>query len=166
MAHARVVVLLSCFCFSPAPFAAWTVSKADSTGSMATAYIENSARQRTEIFLDERNFVYIRLRLSAGFETLATSSCPTFQIDNRLPLYHYALGDKCAIDNKTATITLGQISDKAINSLVLHRFMNGNLVSFRYTIENGQYREAEFSLRNSKQALKGAIGADTKISVD
>ncbi|MFT4564044.1 MAG: hypothetical protein ACI9BW_003806 [Gammaproteobacteria bacterium] len=162
----RIVLLLSCVCCSSTVFATWSVSEGDDAGSVVTAYSENSGRQRTEIFLDDRNSVYLRLQLGAGFETLARSSCPTFQIDNRVPLHHYEAGTQCTIEAKAATITLGRISDKAIHSLVLHRFMNGNNVTFRYTIENGQYRQAEFSLRNSKQALKRAIGADTQITVD
>ncbi|MFT4583003.1 MAG: hypothetical protein ACI915_002412 [Gammaproteobacteria bacterium] len=166
MVRATVVALLTWLCFSPTLFAAWSISEADGEGSVDTAYIENSARQRADIFLDEHDVVYLRLRLSAGFETLTRSSCPTFQIDKRLPLHHYAVGKQCSIDSKDATIVLGQISDKQINSLVLHRIMNGNKVTFRYTTENGQYRKAEFSLQNSKQALQGAVGADTEVTVD
>ncbi len=160
-------ILLVFILIGPGPaMAAWTTRAPDESGLDPVAYIANDAGQRAEVFLVDGDIVYLRLVLGEGFETFAESSCPTFQIDKRIPMHHFAVGQRCAIAAKNATIQLGKIVDREIESLVLHRFMNGNRVTFRYTIHNGQYREASFSLRSSKQALLHAIGADSRVLVD
>jgi hypothetical protein len=146
--------------------AAWTTVKHQDTALPPIAYTENIIGQRTEVSMGQNNAIELRLLLGAGFETFAASSCPTFQIDDRVPLHHFEIGIRCVIEKKIATFHLGQITDDEIDSLVLHRFMNGNIVMFRYTVNNGRYRRAEFSLRNSNQALKQAIGADTRLLVN
>jgi len=157
------IFLLAC---AQACSAAWTTVEHQDTALPPIAYTENIIGQRTEVSMGENNAVQLRLLLGAGFETFAASSCPTFQIDDRVPLHHFEIGIRCEIDEKIATFHLGQITDAEIDSLVLHRFMNGNIVMFRYTVNNGQYRRAQFSLRNSKKALKQTVGADTRLLVD
>lgn len=147
-------------------FAAWSVFEPSVPGASTIAHTENAAGQRIEVFVEENGAVVLRLELGSGFETFSRANCPTFQIDTRTPVHHYPVGDGCYMSEKLTRIELGSITEGEIDSLVLHRFMNGNNVTFRYTIENGQYRQAEFSLRSSKQSLKRAIGADTRINVD
>jgi hypothetical protein len=150
---------------SPA-LAAWSVHEPSVIGASTVAYAENSTGQRIEVFVEENGTVVLRLQLGSGFETFSRANCPTFQIDTRKPMHHYEVGNGCYISAKLTRIELGAIADGEIESLVLHRFMNGSDVTFRFTVENGQYRQAQFSLSSSKQSLKRAIGPDTRIIVD
>jgi hypothetical protein len=149
-----------------AAMAAWTTRARDEAGLKPVAVATNKTGQRAEIFLGDQLTIYLRLELGAGFETFAETNCPTFQIDDRKPMHHFEIGGRCAIAAKKATFMLGRIENSEIKSLILHRFMNGNKVTFRYTVNNGQYRQAAFSLRASKQALKNALGFDLRIRVD
>lgn len=146
--------------------AAWTIRDPEVAGLNPVAYAANSTGQRAEIFLGDRNTVYLRLVLGGRFETFNASNCPTFQIDKRKPMHHFDVGYRCAIVAKMATFMLGRIADREIKSLVLHRFMNGNRVTFRYLVNTGQYRQTSFSLSRSKQALTQALGSGTRIRVD
>ena len=65
-----------------------------------------------------------------------------------------------------AADVFGEIVDRGIRSLVVHRLLNGNAVTFRYTESNGQYRQAEFSLSRSKQAMRKLLGYPLKVEVD
>jgi hypothetical protein len=146
--------------------AAWSVHEPSVAGASSVAYTENSSGQRIEIFVEENGTVVLRLQLGSGFETFSRANCPTFQIDTRKPMHHFEVGNGCYMSEKLTRIELGTIAESEIESLVLHRFMNGNNVTFRYTVETGQYRQTRFSLSSSKQSLKRAIGPETRIIVD
>lgn len=147
----------------PAAYAAWQTTV---TGDRAVASIDGEHGQRLELFVDAQDAIYLRLTLGQGFETFAAASCPTFQIDERQPMHHFDPGPDCTIASKSATFSLGEIVDRGIRSLVVHRLLNGNAVTFRYTVSNGQYREAKFSLSRSKQAMRKLLGYALKVEVD
>ena len=165
MANKPISLLLLLLTVTDTATAAWSTIEAGDINLIVVAVNKNSQGQTTEVFLGTGQTVYLRLSLGTGFETFGITSCPTFQIDSRLPLHHFDVGERCIINKKVATFELGKISDDEIESLVLHRLMNGNNVAFRYTINSGQYRRAQFNLDRSKQALTRVIGADTHIVV-
>ena len=166
MAGTRLFVLALCLLGTHSAMATWTVHDQEELGLNPVASAESANGERVEIFLGDRNIVYLHLQLGAGFETFFESNCPTFQIDDRKPMHYFEVGYRCVIVAKRATYLLGRIIDQEITSLVLHRFMNGNRVSFRYSVKNGQYRQTNFSLGSSKQALTRALGSDTRILVE
>ena len=166
VAGRRLFVLVLFLLGSAQVMAAWSVDDPTELEGNPVAYATSATGQRAEILMGDRNTVILRLRLSAGFETFAESNCPTFQIDDRKPMHHFEVGHHCAIVAKRTTYLLGQIIDSEITSVILHRFMNGNQVTFRYTVKSGQYRQASFSLNSSKQALTRALGSDTSVLVD
>ena len=135
-------------------------------GERTVASVSNERGQQLELFVDDLDVIFLRITLGQGFETFATSSCPTFQIDNRKPMHHFDPGPDCAVASKNVTFALGEIVDQGIRSLVVHRLLNGNAVTFRYTESNGQYRQAEFSLSRSKQAMRKLLGYPLKVEVD
>lgn len=147
----------------PPAHAAWDT---DATGERTVAAITNEHGQRLEVFVDERNVIALRITLGQGFEAFAAATCPTFQIDDRIPMHHFVPGPECVVAGKTATFPLGEIVDQGIRSLIVHRLLNGNAVTFRYTVSNGQYRQAKFSLSRSKQAVRKLLGYPLKVEVD
>lgn len=161
--HWLPIILFLLSCVLPAAQAAWETTVA---GEHAVASINGEHGQRLELFVDERDTLLLRLALGQGFETFAASSCPTFQIDERKPVHHFNPGPQCAVASKTVTFSLGGIVNRSMRSLVVHRLLNGNAVTFRYTIANGQYREAKFSLSRSKQAARKLLGYALKVEVD
>ena len=166
MAGTRLFILVLFTVGSHNAMSAWTFRDQAELGLNPVAYAKSEAGQRVEVFIGDRSTVFLRLVLGAGFETFAESSCPTFQIDQRKPMHHFEVGYHCAVVAKRTTYLLGQINDSEITSLILHRFMNGNQATFRYTIKSGQYRQVSFSLGSSKQALRHALGSDTRVFVD
>lgn len=146
--------------------AAWRAADAADAAHERLIYETNDTGQRVEIAVDGNDTVVLRLLLGDGFETFVKSNCPTFQIDAREPMHHFDIGPACVVGDKSAAFMLGQITDRKMKSLILHRLMNGNTVSFRYIVNGGQYRETRFSLRNSKQAFRPALGYAPKVDVD
>ncbi len=157
-----ILLILSTFVM-PAAYAAWQTT---TVGARAVASINGEHGQRLEMFVDARDTIFLRFTLGQGFETFAATSCPTFQIDERKPMHHFNPGPQCTVSSKDVTFSLGEIVDRGIRSLVVHRLLNGNAVTFRYTVSNGQYREATFSLSRSKQAMRKLLGYGLKVEVD
>ncbi len=143
--------------------AAWQTTTA---GERAVAAVNGEHGQRLELFVDATDTIFLRLTLGPGFETFAATSCPTFQIDERTPMHHFDPGPDCTMADKDVTFSLGEIVDRGIHSLIVHRLLNGNAVTFRYTVSNGQYREAKFSLSRSKQATRKLLGYSLNVEAD
>ena len=145
---------------------AWDVRERisdDPLGVGPIATLTNGSGDSVEIYRDNNDFVYVVLKLNEGFTSFGISSCATFQIDKRRPVHHYDVGASCTVKSKTMTIFLGDIVDDRVISLPLHRFINGNNVSFRYITSTGEYRQSVFSLSRSKQALSQAIGLNVTV---
>ena len=157
-----ILLILSSTALQPA-HAAWQTAV---TGEHTSASISNEQGQHLELFVDDGDAIFARITLGQGFEAFAASSCPTFQIDERKPMHHFNPGPECTVASKSVTFALGKIVDKGIRSLVVHRLLNGNAVTFRYTVGNGQYRQAKFSLSRSKQAMRKLLGYQLKVEVD
>ncbi|MND05726.1 hypothetical protein D3C83_266940 [compost metagenome] len=51
-----------------------------------------------------------------------------------------------------------------MQSARLLQIMNGSLMTFRFRLHGGDYRDAEFSLAGSKRSLSAAIGADVAVT--
>lgn len=113
---------------------------------------------------DEDDEIKLNVSLAPGFIQYAPNSCPTLQIDSRTPVHHNEIGEDCAVETHTVSISLGDIIDNQIISLPLHRLMNGSQLAVRFVTSSGEYREAKFSLRNSKQAIKASIGDDVEVT--
>ena len=161
--RALAVGFLLC-CFTPSQ--AWENSSRDGEADVVglpIAYETNSRGDRSEVFRDSDDKVNLRITLAAGFIQFAASNCPTIQVDERVPVHHSPAGENCAVGAQEVTISLGDIVDNLIISLPLHRLMNGSQVAARFVTSSGEYREAKFSLRNSKQAIQAALGADTEV---
>lgn len=147
-----------------AVFGAWQTANEAATDAGQGAFVVNDAAQRLELDVDAHGTVRLRFRLNDGFETFSPSNCPTFQIDEREPMHHFNVGERCLLEPKHATFALGQIADRKMDSLILHRVLNGNAITFRYTVTGGQYRAARFTLSGSKRALRGTLGFNLQVS--
>lgn len=164
----RFLVAITTLCsVASAPVAApWTLRDSNAIAEVGYAHaiqVDNAGGE-IRVFRDDRARVFLEFKISPGFDGFSRSSCPTFQIDRRMPMHFFDIDRSCRVDVDRAIYALGQIRNKVLTSLVLHRLMNGGTVAFRYLTQNGTYRESSFALLQSKQALRNALGVDTHIS--
>ena len=145
---------------------AWDTKPRDEQNAvieMPVAFETNKRGDLSEVFLDSDDKVSLRVTLAPGFIQFAADNCPTVQVDDRTPVHHQAAGDNCVVYPQFVSLNLGDIVDDLIVSLPLHRLMNGSQLAVRFVTASGEYRQALFSLRNSKQAIQAALGADVEV---
>ena len=130
---------------------------------LPVAFETNARGDLSEVYVDSDDKVSLRVSLASGFIQFAADNCPTIQIDKRTPVHHQPAGDNCQVSPQAVTVNLGDIVDKLIVSLPLHRLMNGSELAVRFVTASGEYREATFALRNSKTAIQSALGSDVEV---
>ena len=59
--------------------------------------------------------------------------------------------------------TLGRVEGRELRSVPVMELMNGTRLSFIYRAKQAGYRETEFTLRGSKQALNTALGPGVRV---
>jgi hypothetical protein len=143
--------------------AQWNVvSHTDTDSGFQTdiATIENNDGYKLEIYRDVNDVVRLRFNIRNSFELLARKQCPTFQVDKR-QLSNRSVNDAlCLSQPRWAEYVIGYITDKTVLSRPLHNLMNGNVLYFRFLMNNENYAETSFSLSGSKAGLNGALGKD------
>ncbi|MCP5156757.1 MAG: hypothetical protein H6983_21455 [Ectothiorhodospiraceae bacterium] len=103
--------------------------------------------------------IWGELDTESALEQPHPESCPSLGIDAE-PLEAMGAGeDGCQVDGARVRFLLGRVTDAAVRSRALVGLANGSRVVLVYHVEGLGYREAWFTLRNSKQALSAAIGA-------
>ncbi|OGT35880.1 MAG: hypothetical protein A2W28_08105 [Gammaproteobacteria bacterium RBG_16_51_14] len=141
--------------------AAWQIvthTDTDTNTDMRVAYIENKSGYTLEIYRDAVGAVRSRFTLMPGLSRLANHNCPTYQIDKRQPQNRSINDAPCIPESNWAEFILGYIENNEVTSVKLHELMNGTLVTYRFALENGGYRETNFSLVGSKKAFTAALG--------
>jgi hypothetical protein len=143
--------------------ARWNVvSHTDTDSGFQTdiATIENNDGYKLEIYRDVNDVVRLRFNIRNSFELLARKQCPSFQVDKR-QLSNRSVNDAlCLSQPRWAEYVIGYITDKTVLSQPLHNLMNGNVLYFRFLMNNENYAETSFSLSGSKAGLNGALGKD------
>jgi hypothetical protein len=122
------------------------------------AYTRNQDGYTLEIYRDAADTVRSRFIVKEGLLKLEEKSCPTYQIDNGMPNNGSIDGAPCLSNDKWAEYIFGRIQDESINSSVLMALMDGITLTFRFRLENGDYRETRFSLSGSKRSMASVIG--------
>jgi len=164
----HTLISLGLFLFTGSLHAEWLIIDKLNNGEQAEtsiAYTENSDAFTLEIYRD--NVDAIRCRFSKKDERLQLPerSCPTYQIDNGMPINRSMNNAPCLSDNKWAEYILGYIKGGHIISPTLLAIMNGNKIKLRYRTANLDYRETEFSLLGSKRVMNSAFGEDISVSI-
>ncbi|MGK0296509.1 MAG: hypothetical protein ACI9XC_000098 [Gammaproteobacteria bacterium] len=159
------MLLLAIFIFilsSPTvSFAQWAVAadtKTPNDEPRQVAYTTNSEGYTLEIYMDSNMMIRSRFILKEGMLKLEEKSCPTYQIDNGMANNNSINGDTCLSNHQWAEFIFGNIQNGTINSSILLAFMDGITLTFRFRLENGDYRETKFSLSGSKRSMTSIIG--------
>ena len=102
--------------------------------------------------------------LNSKLNLFSENICPTYQVDLTL-IKNTSFNDApCISKSNWSEFILGYITNKNITSLSLDALLNGNVVVFRFVLDNGNYKETSFSLTGSKRAALNVIGKDIKIN--
>ncbi len=129
-----------------------------------TARIRNSTGQTLEFYRDAIGAIRARFTLGDGLTVLEQGLCPTMQVDRWTSMNRSVNDAACLATNQWAEYVIGYVVDKKVQSARLLQIMNGNLLMFRFRLNGGDYRSAEFSLAGSKRSLSAAIGTDVAVT--
>ena len=164
----KIACLALTFLLTPVSvLAEWkVVTHTDTNNNSETqvAYSQNEEGYSLEIYKDSVGAIRTRFSLNSALDTFAKRSCPTYQIDSRL-LDNRSINDAPCLTNLAwSEFVLGYISSATVNSARLNALMNGSKVTFRFMLDNGSYKETQFSLAGSKRATLSVLGANITIS--
>lgn len=144
-------------------FAQWTVvAHQESVSEVQTtiAHTTNASGYSFEIYRDSGDAIRSRLTMADGLIKLADKKCPTYQIDKGMPQNRSINDASCISNSQWAEFILGYVINGKIESSTLLGLMNGISISFRFVLDNGDYRETKFSLSGSKHTMQTAFGQD------
>ncbi len=146
--------------------AEWTViTHTDTNNNTETqvAYTENKDGYSLEIYKDSVGAIRSRFSLNTALDMFAKRSCPTYKIDSRL-LDNRSVNDApCLTDMAWSEFILGYVTNEEVTSAKLNALMNGSTITFLFMLENGSYKETNFSLSGSKRATLSALGSNISI---
>ena len=162
------IPILLVLLFSPSiSMGQWHIISHENLGSEEktnVAYTENKNGYSLEIYKDSVGSVRVRFTLNSKLNLFSENICPTYQVDLTL-IKNTSFNDApCISKSNWSEFILGYITNKNITSLSLDALLNGNVVIFRYVLDNGNYKETSFSLTGSKRAALNVIGKDIKIN--
>jgi len=161
-------MLATCALLLPlATQAQWDVVNQRLAGSQAetvTARIHNSTGQTLELYRDGVGAIRARFTLNEGLTELEQGQCPTMQVDRWASMNRSVNDAACLATKQWVEYVVGYVVDRKVQSARLLQIMNGSLLTFRFRLNGGDYRDAEFSLAGSKRSLSAAIGADVVVT--
>ncbi len=156
--------LLSLSVQSQAQWEVMSHTDTDSGYQTRIATIENDGGYKLEIYRDVNDVIQIRFNIRNSYELLANKQCPSFQVDER-QLSNRSINDApCLSQPRWAEYVIGYITENTVLSLPLHNLMNGNVIYYRFLMNNGNYTETSFSLSGSKAILNAALGKDLVVT--
>lgn len=158
--HAWCALVLATCLAAPASAAAapWRFLEGDG----ARARIDNAQGDHLDVYRSADGRVIAELVI-AGPSNFTQATCPTLQIDDQQPLFHFTDPQSCSIEAMKARFELARITAQRIESALLYQLMNGTQVALRYPTTDRTYRETVFSLERSKKALLQALGRDLDV---
>jgi len=161
------LILALIVCLLPLSASAqWRVNQRSISESGAkglVAHTENEAGYALEFYKDGDAAIRIRLNLPNNLMNLRKGTCPTYQIDQGKPDNRSYDASPCSGTAHRPEIITGRIEDQQIRSDLLLQIMNGNTITFRFRLEQGDYRETSFSLAGSKRSMTTAIGNGIRV---
>ena len=157
------------FSLSRPAMAEWNIvthTNTDSNFKTMIAHTENAEGYTLEIYRDGNGAVRSRFSMNNNNNRLDSKLCPTYQVDSR-PALNRSINDAACISHqKWAEFVLGYVIDNKVTSTLLHNIMNGNKISYRFSLDPYGYAETSFSLIGSKRTLTDALGHDVAVLTD
>lgn len=128
------------------------------------AYTRNQEGYTLEIYKDSVSAIRGRITLDEGLLKFEDRLCPSYQIDQGTPGNVSINGASCLAGDNWAEYILAYARDGQIVSPLLLSIMNGNAATFRFRLENGDYRQTTISLLGSKRSLTTILGEDVTVT--
>jgi hypothetical protein len=164
----NIIAILILLSLSAQLHAMWDVmSHTDTDSGLQTrvATIENEEGYKLEIYRDANDVIRSRFNIRNGYDLLAVKQCPSFQVDER-ELSNRSINDApCISQARWSEHVIGYIIDEKVLSLPLHNLMNGNVIYYRFILQNGNYGETSFSLSGSKSIIYNSIGKNLSVII-
>lgn len=138
----------------------WSIRErlpADGDGKTPVAFTRQGGTS-IEVLLIDGDAIRLNVSLARDSGNRFGPSCPTLQIDRRLPLLSPPVGRDCVITPLTASILLSHRAGQTVHARVLYALVNGNRLALRYQTQERRYVELLFPLIGSKRAVKAALG--------
>ncbi len=158
------LILMTCPALVHAEWDVITHTDTNNNTQTQVAYTQNEDGYSLEIYKDNVGAIRTRFSLSQALDMLVKRSCPTYQIDKTL-LDNRSINDApCLTDLAWSEFILGYTENRIVNSEKLNALMNGGTITFRFMLENGSYKETNFSLSGSKRATLSALGPSISIA--
>lgn len=149
--------------------AEWEIVKhtnIDNNQQTTIAHTENNDGYSLEIYRDGNGAVRSRFSMNNSLNRLDEKTCPTYQVDKR-PAQNRSVNDApCIASQKWSEFVLGYIIDNKVTSTLLHNIMNGNKITYRFSLDPYGYTETTFSLIGSKRTLTEALGSNVEVLTD
>lgn len=136
----------------------------DQASPTTIARTTNQEGYSLEIYRDTGNAIRSRLTMASDLLNIAEKSCPTYQIDNGHPRNRSINEAPCISNSQWAEFILGHVENGKIESSTLRGLMLGNRITFRFILDNGDYRETTFSLSGSMVAMQSAFGRNIVVT--
>ena len=121
------------------------------------AYVTNDEGYSLELYQDGA-MIRGRFKLLEGLTVFHEDSCPTYQIDNGTAINTSIDGTPCVLDRIWADFYFGEIQANVIISQVLRSLMDGNSITFRFRLKDGDYRWTNFTLLGSTRSITEVTG--------
>lgn len=157
------LILITYPALAQAEWSVITHANPNDNSDTQVAYTQNEEGYSLEIYKDNGGAIRTRFSLSEALDMFAKRSCPTYQIDSRLPDNRSVNDAPCLTDLIWSEFVLGYTENYIVSSKKLNALMNGSIVTFRFMLENGTYKETNFSLIGSKRATFSALGPDISV---
>ncbi len=168
LTSSRTLALALLLCLLPiTTFAEWKIithTDTNNDNQTQVAYSQNEDGYSLEIYRDSVGAIRSRFSLNTALDKFALRTCPTYQIDTRI-IDNRSINDApCLTDLTWSEFVLGYVNNYTVNSEKLNALMNGSTVTFRFMLENGSYKETQFSLAGSKRATLSVLGDNISIT--
>lgn len=156
-------VLLAVSTLAHAQWQTVTGSPPGAREDVQIARVSNRSGDTLSVFVDADDTVRAQFDVADVLTPLDPQTCPTYLVDDGAPKAARFGPDRCLVAGGRAIFALGVVALDAIASDALLNLMNGTVVTIRYHTDGVGYRDAQFSLRGSKQALNAAIGSGVRV---
>ena len=126
------------------------------------AYVTNDDGYSLEIYQDGA-MVRGRFKLIEGLTVFYEDLCPTYQIDDGMATNTSFDGTPCVYDRLWADYNFGEIENNSIISPILRSLLDGNSMTFRFRLKDGDYRWTSFTLLGSTRSITEIVGNQVSI---
>ena len=131
--------------------------------SSAVAAVRAASGETLRVYKDRNRLLHMSLRLRDGFEQMDTRVCPSIQFDAGDADATSTSTTRCEVDVRGARFSLGRVESGRVRSALLHELMTRTRITLRVKLRSLGYREIQFTLHRSMQAMAAVLGQGVQV---